>query len=895
MDATNSLSREQALFTRLTNDNGLLTKRYRLAADGSLHKDTHALLTRGLAEILTADNVSDLAETIALLAPNQALTYGVPQERSTRIVTKDAVYNHPGTIARSREYFSFRSVPAFLMLDHDADHVERPIASAEELRNAIISACPALVDAPMLWTASASSCIERTDSGQGMTGLRGQRLYILVADGTDIPRAGDALYERLWLAGFGSFVVAKNGKLLDRNLIDSSVFEPERIDFAAGAECEPPLRQHRPYPVWWNDSSTPFDSRKIAALTNEEREIVRERRKEARAAKAEESARVRGEYLDTEAKVLAKSRGIDLDCAREIIADAVDNRLLFGDFLLLAEAGESVTVGEVLDNPARWHGERFADPIEPTYRDDRRVAWANLRSGGRPYLWSHAHGGRQFRLLRQPTKLRLQPGEEPRLADEVLAILRAHGELFDFGEHSIARIAHGRVIIVEHEWLRDHIGRLTRFERFDKRSNSWQPASVPEWLSRTILARVGERDLPKLTGVITAPVMREDGSILDVPGFDAATGLLYACDVADTPRVATHPTYQQLRAAFAELWKPFARFPFVDDVSRGVMVATLLTSAIRAALPTAPGTVFEAPAAGSGKTLLAKCVAWLGGQAPVMTTQPENDAEARKRLFAELRGGASNIVWDNVTRPIEGDALNAFLTAPVFSDRILGVSEKETLPNRALFVATGNNITIVGDTCRRLLVCRIDAQTEWPFQRAFDFDPESYIRDHRQRLVHACLTILRGYVTDILGEKGEGIAGSFEAWDRLVRQAVILLGVIGVGVGLGDPYESARRNVERNPSAGVLDRMLVAWRDTFGAAQKTAGEVWKEAYATLEPEGSVLRAAIEDIAPGDKHFSARRLAGWLQKHKEQISGGLRFVEGERDTHRKSPRWMVVES
>jgi len=41
-----------------------------------------------------------------------------------------------------------------------------------------------------------------------------------------------------------------------------------------------------------------------------------------------------------------------------------------------------VTVGTVLDNRERWHGERFADPLEPDYRGDKRIAWLNLRSGG---------------------------------------------------------------------------------------------------------------------------------------------------------------------------------------------------------------------------------------------------------------------------------------------------------------------------------------------------------------------------------------------------------------------------------------------------------------------------------------------------------------------------------
>lgn len=873
--------------TRLTNSKGLLTKAYALTDDGQVHKQTRAQLFEGTAEEIPVAGLKNFVEVLKNLRHDQALTYGITGLASARLVTKDRLHEHPGAISRTRNYFTFSNGPAILMLDHDADHTTAPF-DAESLRTAVLSACPELCAAPMLWTASASSCITNSETGEVFSGLRGQRLYVLVANGSDIPRAGAALYSRLWLAGFGRFIVSQNGSMLDRNIIDGSVFQPERIDFAAGAKCAEPLVQSRSTPITWNETSPPFDSRLITELTADELDAVHSAKQVARNAVADEARKIRDEYISREGKVLADARGLEIDEAMRIITEAVEGWALFAEFLLHPQDADPVTVGEVLDDPARWHGKRFADPIEPNYRSDKRVAYANLRSGGRPFLYSHAHGGRRFELLRQPTRLKIQPGEEPRLTDEVLRVFKSHGELFDFGRGLLVRVADGHLLPVTSKWLEDYAGRHIRFVKFDARSRDWRPARTPDWLPHYIIGRIGERDLPRLNAVITAPTLRADGSVLDAPGFDAESGLLFLSDDHEPPRVPPAPNLKQVRAAFQELWEPFAEFPFTDDTARGVMLASLLTAVVRRAIPTAPGFAFDAPAAGSGKTLLASCVAVLGGHPPHMTAPPRDEDEARKALFAAAREGVGAIIWDNVTRPLDGAALNAWLTADTIADRILGQSETSAVPNRAMFITTGNNIRIVGDTCRRMLVCRIDARSETPYLRSFKYDPLQWVRDRRQRLVRAALTILRGY--QVAGSPlGEGRMASFEVWNDLVRQAVVWLGQT-VG-GFADPALSALRNAAQDPVKGTLATVLSAWRGVFGNRPVTAGEVWAKAFEEFSDGASALRAAIEDIAEGDKNFNARRLGLWLAKHKGEIAHAL-FFEDSVDSHAKVKRWSA---
>ncbi|MBK6595405.1 MAG: hypothetical protein IPG23_23315, partial [Burkholderiales bacterium] len=63
-----------------------------------------------------------------------------------------------------------------------------------------------------------------------------------------------------------------------------------------------------------------------------------------------------------------------------------------------------------------------------------------------------------------------------------------------------------------------------------------------------------------------------------------------------------------------------------------------------------------------------------------------------------------------------------------------------------LFLVSGNNLVLTGDTHRRILLARLDAQIETPFKREFEFDPLTEVCNNRQALVVAALTIVRAYI-----------------------------------------------------------------------------------------------------------------------------------------------------
>jgi len=119
----------------------------------------------------------------------------------------------------------------------------------------------------------------------------------------------------------------------------------------------------------------------------------------------------------------------------------------------------------------------------------------------------------------------------------------------------------------------------------------------------------------------------------------------------------------------------------------------------------------------------------------------------RKRLLATFSTSESVIIWDNVVGSFDSASLAGVLTSPNFKDRLLGTNVILEVPNRSLFLLTGNNLSVNGDMIRRVMKCRIDPQLENPSDRDFEFDPLKYVLEHRQEMVAASLTIIRGWLS----------------------------------------------------------------------------------------------------------------------------------------------------
>ena len=857
-----------------------LTKVLSLTPDGTLQKQAAANMREGSARRVQVHGLHELAQMLDALTPDQAVCWGVCAQDEARIVPERSVSPSGNAIARTREHFAYPAGPGIMMLDHDGTPGE-PL-DADALRLRLIDASAALAEAPMLWRPSVSAGVQAPD-GRILSGLTRHRLYIPVRDASLIPTAGKALFERLWTAGQGWYEVSRAGSALERSLIDAAVWQPERLDFCAPPVLLDGLTRPGTASVVHGDPLELFDLTRIT-LDEKLRQRAAAAKQVQRQAVAAACTAQRERWAAEKAPELAQRRGIPQDKAHEVLIRASAQQVLMGDFLLMASDGAPVSVAEVLDRPDRWHNARFADPLDPDH--DRRVAVVNLKSGARPYLYSHRHGGMRFELIRQSARVLTGRGLRVAMTDAVLAVLKARGELFDFGEGAIAYVSDGKARPVSLDWLADHMGRVCEFYTLGKRCDKdgdeapvERPDDAPLPVARAILAKHGARGLPKLVAVVTAPTLRPDGSILDVPGHDEASGLLYYCEHPNPPRVPHAPTPAQALAALRELWQPLCLFPLVDDVDRGVVLQGLLTAALRASLPTAPGIGLDATAAGSGKTLLGRCIGILAtGAEPAILPPTDNDDETRKRLFAALREGYRVVLWDNVREPLGNASLDAFLTAPVFADRVLGSSQTTSLPNRAVFIATGNNLRLSSDTCRRVLLARLDTQMETPYSREFNFCPAQQFEADRLRYVIAALTIVRAYIAAGRPKAASGRTASFETWDDLVRQPLSWLAALVQEAGdadlprIADPLLATTRAFEQDPETSQLAALLEAWHAAFGNAQTTMATVARRAETDQQ-----LALIVEEITGQSGRTNTRSLGRWVERMAGRIVNGKCFA------------------
>ena len=85
-----------------------------------------------------------------------------------------------------------------------------------------------------------------------------------------------------------------------------------------------------------------------------------------------------------------------------------------GSHEIVLTGGAVVTVDEILSKPDRYHNAECADPLEPDYNNDDRIAV--IRADNSPNIFSQAHGGQLF-VLRPSREVAQQTAQEAFEAD----------------------------------------------------------------------------------------------------------------------------------------------------------------------------------------------------------------------------------------------------------------------------------------------------------------------------------------------------------------------------------------------------------------------------------------------------------------------------------------------
>jgi hypothetical protein len=468
---------------------------------------------------------------------------------------------------------------------------------------------------------------------------------------------------------------------------------------------------------------------------------------------------------------------------------------------------------------------------------------------------------------------------------------------------------HPHIVAVAEPTLQERLATIATWETWKARPlpGAWETTVPPLQSVRAVLARGVWRGIRLLGGIVETPVLRPDGTVLDVPGYDAATGLLYQPVGEAVGGIPTKPTLDDAKAAVAELLAVVPDFPFDGDAHKSAWLAGVLTPfAMPAISGPVPMFLIDANTRGSGKTLLCDAISSIVyGRVFAKMAHVHDDAELEKRIMAIALAGDTSIMIDNIRGFLGGPVWELVLTTRSWRGRILGVSESPALPLNVVWYATGNNVEVAGDMTRRIIYVRLRSEHERPELRddIGQSDLLGWIAANRPRLVRAALTILRAFF--VAGRPGakEIRCGSYEAWAAIVPAAL-------VWAGLPDPC-STREEVETSGTSdgSSLGVFLRAWEDAFGGAAKPLSVVLRlieeedrrlsrpgimGLYESGEHAYQTLRDALMQLCPTrDGRLPTAAVAGRKLGHfVERVVDG-RWLDGSLDTHTKIMTWSVT--
>ncbi len=432
-------------------------------------------------------------------------------------------------------------------------------------------------------------------------------------------------------------------------------------------------------------------------------------------------------------------------------------------------------------------------------------------------------------------------------------------------------------------WLLETLERIAHFAKLNPKGQPVQ-TNCPNKIPATYLARVGEWKLPVLQGIVSAPLVREDGSVLNRPGYDAQTAL-YFSSREEWPPIPNEPSRDDAAESLQSLLEPFAEFPFVSQEDAAVHVACILTGIQRRVLAACPLVGYSAPVQRSGKSLLAESAAVIamGRPAPATSFSPHRE-EIRKSITSVLREGHSVVALDNIEHVLHSPDLARAITQSEYQDRLLSKNRMLRLPTTVLWTATGNNLTFKGDLSARAVLCRIDARIERPERRSFRIaNLPCYLREHRTRLVGAALTILRAFYVAGCPNQRLSNWGGFEDWSNRIRAPL-------VWAGATDPVLTRESVLDDDPDKESSATALAALAAAFGDAAFTLKEVAEQARAEVNQD---LYAALLCVGAHRGGVSPNALGFWARRWRDRIIG-RHSLKRANTAGTGTAKWKIVQ-
>jgi hypothetical protein len=384
-----------------------------------------------------------------------------------------------------------------------------------------------------------------------------------------------------------------------------------------------------------------------------------------------------------------------------------------------------------------------------------------------------------------------------------------------------------------------------------------------------------------LNSITNIPLLLADGSLIEEPGYHAATGVWFDPQEYKFPKIPKQPSQQEARAALNRFDAVFGEFSFATEKdqawnaspSYAAVLATILSVLLRHLVPTVPLLAITAPEPGSGKTKIAEAIGRATTGCLLSRISYDKTEEFNKQLPIPLAAADRIVLIDNVDRKMVNSARlsMALSTEAAIKWRILGETREQTILNRSVFIATGNHLIISGDLPRRSLLCRLTPDSAAPEAREFNFDPVTRAREQFPNLAMAGLTAARYYLQKNCPapdyKKVPNESGSFTHWNRIVRGLL-------VDLGFGDPLATQQEVRAENPLLENDIELAQALHKLFPSAKK---------FSAKEIHNATGTDAFNLLLGAEQRWDAQNVGYRLRGLRDRILDGLK-VEGMGHTH-----------
>jgi len=461
--------------------------------------------------------------------------------------------------------------------------------------------------------------------------------------------------------------------------------------------------------------------------------------------------------------------------------------------------------------------------------------------------------------------------------------------------NELVRVAHDehghRIELFDRPKLRHRLEEVACWERGTRAGSLEVPP--PQHVTDDLLVHGDlSKRFPIVEAVLTSPTFAPDGTLVATDGYNAAARVfvdLGDLEIAERPSVA-----EAKRLLFDDL---LGDFPFVADVEnkerdkndadvpqadkvsadRANALALLLLPLVRPLISgTTPLHHIGSPEPGTGKGLLTDMLlVCVNGESAAKFAPATDDAEWRKRLTAALVEGRQVVIIDNIVQKLDSPSLASVLTSATYQDRVLGHTRLVTLPNRAIWICTGNNVTMSAEIARRCVNIRLDSNVERPWTRDGFRHPDlrGWAKENRGRIVAAGIALVQAWLD--AGRPLPSIAfGDYGNWASVMGGILANAGVEGF-------LENAdQRFDEMDAEREQLEAFVSAWWVAHGEIPKTA----KELVGTPNLLSS-LDFAYDWSSPSAK------LGYFLRQHRDRVVDKKKIVAAGKD-RTKAITWKL---